>query len=285
MKFILLTIGIALLWADAEGRSLSPFSCRLKNEHALAAELNEHEEIKQWLVLLDLLGPSELDRDPPLPPLLDELNFKAQYWNPLAKVKNLVTDCEEALAFWQRLGEAVENYLDHYPPLNLKITQEQLEFLFYYELDKRAKVRIINGVPEISVSSELKESEIKPLWSVELEQKQETQLHIRSFLRPGVGPIGALTSYEFLRQLKNEFPYFLSLSDDIIPKKIRDRIGREFPFLKELLQKSNTLPTRTKLKHWLNWLYLGISLPLIFFIILNSYLKRRKTKPNYSNFQ
>ncbi len=231
------------------------------------------EEVKQWLALLELVEKDQLD---PGPALSGELNFNDQYWLPFKEVSALVTDCEAALSFWHRLGTAVEKYFDHYPPINLAFSRSQVESLIFSELNKRNKIQAIRGVPELVIKNELTKIDYKPLWSVELELALENQLHSKSLIKAGRGPIGALVSYETLRQLENEYSYFLSQEDDLIGQKMRARLIREFPLLKGPIQKITSLPPRGVLSRWLDLGYLMVSSLLLFFLILGTYLQMRK---------
>ncbi len=262
---------LSLLSHVAAANSLAPFSCALKNnEKDLPA--STPESVKQWLALLGVYSVNNLDSDPPL---IGDLRFKEQYFNSLKMAGPLVRDCDQAIAFWNRFGSAVEKYFDEYPVLNLALSRAHIDTILYKELNVRKKIQLVNGVPQIFLSQLTTPFKMHPLWTQELEVLRDNEVVVKGSFGLRAGPIGALSSYEVLRQISEQFPYFLSQNDDLINQRQHERIASDFPSLKGLLSVIHSLPPRHKILRALKWTYLVVACCLAILIIFTTYRRSR----------
>lgn len=246
----------------------SPFDCRLNEGPKRPTE----QGVLQWLTLFGVEGAGNLQTSSSAN---GNLSFEEQYWNTLKKAKKYVRACDQTIAFYERLGEKVESFFDQHPAIDVNAPST----IFFHELVKREKIMAIRGLPKLELHGDIDPTLQGPYWIVELSLQEDKLVFARSRFGLSTGPIGALASYEFLRQLRQEFPKFLSLGDHLIDREKLNRLNAEFPALSPIFNRLASLPERSKIEKWVARVALFVILFLISLIIIVTYKSNLIKRP------
>lgn len=265
MKSIL-TLILLLTFNQARALDAQFYPCEIKDPKLL---LSTSDDVKQWFLLLGLTThyqPSEAL------PEVDNPSFENQYWRSLNLVKSQVKNCDQALAFWQRFGRSIERYFDETPPTEVDLRQLGTSVLSF-ELDQRQLLRPNSEGSERTMTLKiLPYDEVRPWWRAEVAQLGPANRQASAHYSPDFGPLGALTSYEILRQWREKFEFDFWHHDSLINQEQYEVLSTTFTWAKPLFDLLRQLPERYQLSIYLGYILLSATVLGALWLLWAAYL-------------
>ena len=277
VRFILLVNLLFSQRALAQTIELRPFSCELKSELTLTQLKALPVAEQQWLLLL---GVSQFDQFDPSSAQSGGLGLEDQFFEPLKRVAALVKNCQSGLQFWARQGRAMIAYFDSLKRLAIKLTPQVQSSLFFSELSIRDKI-ILRPTSYQAFDLSIEQvpfNGTRPWWKVEIKDNGDHSARALYHYSLSQGPLGALTSYELIRQIDLNYSYYFETNALMLSSQKVQELSESFPKLSILFELIHKLPRRESLSKGIQIFFNSVLALLLLIIILRVYLQKTRNK-------
>lgn len=249
MKSIL-TLILLLTVGSAQALDHLFYNCEIKNPTLLDSATDEE---KQWFLLLGLTTQYIPDNRPAQHAAP---SFENQYWQTLAQVRSQVKNCEQALAFWERFGRSIERYFDETPPTHFSL-EDLGPSVLSFELGQRQLLRQANGPNARMVVLQMRPPDgLRPWWRASVVDLAPNERQAIAYYSLDRGVLGALTSYEILRQWREQFEFDFWHHDSLINQKQYEVLSATFSWARPLFDLLRWLPERHQLSFYFGYFML-----------------------------